>query len=308
MTLGANLYQPRHRTQYDGGIFANQNCVATSLATAADQMTHGRIDKTGSQVRALVKVSEETNPTTPGWSLTDVRLAAQRLGIELTPANSTWTVLVALRGQGRGILLNGDSDVFTNGCSGAFDGDHMMYLPPLDHSDGRWRKDDPICPTWAWEDPAVIRAYAGKFAGTGRASYAYTAPVVPNPPETSTEPSMIEQIPPGVKVGTLVVNGPGHSYLKLSDGTLHAVGAGFEKTEAVGPVVIRKGTILGDTLIRRTGFITGLDAAFFLATDVTFSSVVDCTDAVNTELGKAVDHIRGAVAGVLTALNEVEPR
>lgn len=91
-------------------------------------------------------------------------------------------------------------------------------------------------------------------------------------PKDSTEPpSMIEQIPPGVKVGTIVVNGPGHSYLRLIDGELVPVGAGFTKSEAIGPVVLRKGTVLGDSLARRTGYVTGLDAAFFLGVDVTFT-------------------------------------
>jgi len=189
MTLGADLYQGAHRRQFDGGRLAKQNCVPTSLADAADQSTRGRISRTGSQVRALVGIREETNPTTPGWSLQDADLAAKRLGVELTPAAGPWSSVVAVRAQGRGVIVQGLSSVFTEGCSASFDGGHCVYLPPLDHSDGRWRLGDPLCPDWRWETPTVLARYAAKLAGPGRALYAYTA-LIPKSltlPDTGTD-------------------------------------------------------------------------------------------------------------------------
>lgn len=77
------------------------------------------------------------------------------------------------------------------------------------------------------------------------------------------------------RLGSLTVNGPGHSYLRLKDGTLHPAPPPFPK-RAMGPVVIEKGTVLGDTIERRTGWLIPQEAAFILATDSTF--VPDGTD------------------------------
>jgi len=177
-------------TQFDGGPYANQNCTPTAGAMAADQATGGRIRRTGSTMRALIPRSQEQNPATPGWSIVDLDTAMAKLGIPFTTAyGHTWTELVTLHVAGHGIVMSGDSDQFTSGCSAAFDGDHATYLPaaPAD-AEGLWRLGDPIChdpARWTYQSPSAIRRYMEKFGrrlfGTTnpqKISFGYTA-VVP---------------------------------------------------------------------------------------------------------------------------------
>lgn len=175
MAFGAEYYQGTHRTQFDGGPKAASNCVPTALSDAARQVTRNARNLSGSQVRALVPPQQETSPATPGWSLTDAKKAATRMGIRLTISTGrTWDELTLRRAQGRNVIVQGVSAAFPDGCSGAFDGPHCIDLPPLSHSDGRWRYGDPICKQWKWVSPTLIRQYAGIFAGGGHASFAYT--------------------------------------------------------------------------------------------------------------------------------------
>lgn len=194
MTLGDDLYQGDHRTQFDGGALQSSNCVPASLADAAEAVTAGHIDRTGSQVRRLVAISEETNPATPGWSLEDADLAARRLGISLTVTPNDrpglWDNVGTLRDQGRFVILQGMSSVFTEGCSSRFDGGHCIALPPLTRSDGLWRIGDPLCRDWRWERPSVIRRYAEALSGAGKARYGFTDTVPMVLPDTSTEDDM----------------------------------------------------------------------------------------------------------------------
>lgn len=168
-------------SQFDGSPKAKENCVPASVANALRSATQGKVDKTGGEVRALVKQSEETNPYTPGWSLDDAHLAAKRLGEPLTiMAGSSWLGLKTKRNEGRMIVLQGDSEEFSSGCSAAFDGDHCIVIHPATNSKtGRWLKGDPICQAWIWEDEAVLRRYAENFGG-GKSYFAYTdvVPVV----------------------------------------------------------------------------------------------------------------------------------
>ena len=71
----------KHRTQYDGSARQNSNCTPTSGANGAREATDGKYDHSGAFVRALVKPTEETSPTSPGWSLGDLDLAMRRAGI-----------------------------------------------------------------------------------------------------------------------------------------------------------------------------------------------------------------------------------
>lgn len=208
MTLGTTLYQGNHRTQFDGGALQSSNCVPASLRDAAEAVSAGNVIRSPSQVRALLKISEETNPATPGWSIADADKAASRLGITFTPAAGPWSSLRALRSQGRFIILQGDSDVFTDGCSGSFDGPHCIALPPLDHSDGRWRIGDPLCRDWRWETEAKIKSYAGRLAGVGNAWYGYTDAVPNVLPDTSTGDEMTVVTPVTITTGHVTSSGP----------------------------------------------------------------------------------------------------
>lgn len=309
------LYQGRHRSQYDGGPLATQNCTPSALADAADQATAGRIDLTGSEVRALLAPNEETNPVTPGWSLRDADVAANRLGIGFSHFVGSWGGLVARRAEGRGIVLQGVSAAFTTGCSGAFDGEHAVYLPPLDHSDGRWRLGDPICPTWRWEEASTLRDYAGRFAGAGKARYGYTDRIPLVPPDTATEDPM-----PGLHIentarfiGEVEVIGTGRSAVQIDDKELIGLAIRSRKDAYfTGTLVPSLDEQLGNP--KRPGdrssiFVVGDIPAIVLRVDVTPHPVAMVPKA---EVGKAVnaaaDHIAGAVPALSAAIEEVRIR
>lgn len=157
-----------HRTQFDGSAKAGANCTPTSGANGAREATDGEYDHSGGYVRGLVAVSEETNPASPGWSLGDLDKAMSRAGVPFEPkVGAGWASLKAWRDKGCGIVLQGDSDQFSNGtCSGAFDGDHAVYIHPETRVvDGatQWLLGDPICSGWRWELESELRQYATKF-------------------------------------------------------------------------------------------------------------------------------------------------
>ena len=84
--------------------------------------------------------------------------------------------------------------------------------------------------------------------------------------------------------GTLVVNGNTHAYMKLSDGSMHAIpDAKAFGSRAATPIKVSPplpGGLKGAD--RATGFLVGTNAAFLLASDVTFTptSTIDCSQAV----------------------------
>src|SRR6187551_1458521 len=156
-----------HRSQFDGSTYAGENCTPTSGANGAREATAGKYDHTGGNVRGLVKRTEETNPATPGWSLTDLDLAMSRAGVPFVKGTGGWDALRLHRAKGRGIVLQGDSDQFLNDtCSGHFDGDHAVYIHPDTRMvDGveEWLLGDPICPNYRWEKASRRHADASKF-------------------------------------------------------------------------------------------------------------------------------------------------
>lgn len=179
-----DFYAGTHRSQFDQSPLANQNCTPTSGANGARAATGGRVDRSGAQVRALVKLSEETNPATPGWSLEDLDLAMVRLGVRFEIRRGLWSSAVAVHDTGRMLVLQGDSDQFPNGtCSGTFDGDHCVAVHPGTYPDGRWPLADPICKDRRAETTTVLRSYTEKFAGrvAGRPTTVIRYGVFPDP-------------------------------------------------------------------------------------------------------------------------------
>ena len=180
------FYQGVHRSQFDGSPLAASNCAPASVANGLRSTTAGRVNLTGAQVRATVARSEETNPITPGWSLEDAVRGVSRIpgAPALVIRSGTFPDMEARRRAGHFIIAVGDSDRFPDGtCSGAFDGDHAVGL----HPNGSIVLSDPICTAWRTETPAVIRAYAEKFAGGPQLRWAEF--VVPVPLVSVAAPS-----------------------------------------------------------------------------------------------------------------------
>lgn len=156
-----------HRTQFDGSELASENCVPTSLANGARELTHGEYDVSGAKIRSLVARSEEQNPNTPGWSLRDASLAASRANIAFSVVSGTFAAVRNAVDQGYAVLLQGDSDQFNDTtCSGRFNGDHCVCLHPEDLPATKMLLADPICRTRREESAATIQRYAEKFAGS----------------------------------------------------------------------------------------------------------------------------------------------
>jgi hypothetical protein len=163
--IHAKHYHQRHRSQLakrNSARTKREGCTWTTGANGIAAATRGRLHPSPDTVLAQVPRSHETNPETPGWSLPDLDLACNKLGVDLL-IESGWDTLHEWRNKGYGIALQGDEDVFENGCMGVFNGFHCIYVHP-DESDGRWRLDDPMCPTATHRSPDKIREYAQKLA------------------------------------------------------------------------------------------------------------------------------------------------
>jgi hypothetical protein len=183
-------YENGHPYQYAAANSARtrkEGCVWITGAAAVDAQSGGKRKPSPDDVLAKVKRSEETNPVTDGWSLQDLGLAMVRLDVPFViRSGQGWAAVRATRRAGLYIALQGDSDRFPDGCSGAFDGDHCIGVHPDTDAQGRWRIDDPICRTATYQPESVLRAYAAKFEPSIRFG-AFMQPVPIIPPDTSTE-------------------------------------------------------------------------------------------------------------------------
>lgn len=165
------LYVQPHRSQYEATaslITHRAGCTWTTGANGAAAATGGKRKPSPDAVHNLVASHEESSPGTPGWSLADLDLAMQRLGVPFdNRAGTGWDAAVHAAEAGLYLALQGDSDRFGNGsCSGAFDGDHCIGWHPkhkIDAGERWWWIDDPICKTGRWELERVLEAYATKY-------------------------------------------------------------------------------------------------------------------------------------------------
>lgn len=191
------MYRPKFRPQYPDPTTTLDwsNCTMSSGAMALDFHTQGRVQMWGGQLRKLQ--SDQTGGTDIG----DLKVAWSRLGYTLTDRRGkTWADLIVDLKSGRGVVLQGDYDVFTGGdtCQSSFDGDHAIYLnPEFFESNTQIAVADPLCKGFKRISAKALRAYAEKLgrrsfdtpaAGGGvRILYAVTRawPVIPLP-DTST--------------------------------------------------------------------------------------------------------------------------
>jgi hypothetical protein len=171
-TLGGYYLNP-HRTQFDGSPLERENCTPDAAANGANAATGGRVNKTGGQVRALIPRSQETDPSTPGWSIPDVDHAMAKLGVGFeNRTGKGWAGLISALDTGHYAILQGDSDQFSNAtCSGVFNGNHCIGIHParrvVNGSTQHWINDG-ICKTGRWEYDYILRRYASKLAANIR--------------------------------------------------------------------------------------------------------------------------------------------
>ena len=162
-------YRNDHQSQYQVGSSIRtrrQGCTWTSLANGLDAQSGGLLIRTPDQVLAMVRPTEESNPNTPGWSLSDAALAMSRMHVPFEVRSGRgWDAVREARQAGLYVVLQGDSDRFSDAsCSGVFDGDHCIGVHPDNDEEGRWRKDDPVCPEADYTGQSFIRMYAEKLA------------------------------------------------------------------------------------------------------------------------------------------------
>ncbi len=157
-----------HVSQFDGSVYASSNCTPASVANGINAVTGGRVKRTGAQIRRLVPRSEETNPTLPGWSLEDAKLALSRLYPPMPLTIRTgrgWSALMNDLDAGNYLLVQGDEDVFKTGCASTFDGPHCIGLHPAIEGIKAYN-NNPLCPTGGFVDLSLVRAYAMKLNPT----------------------------------------------------------------------------------------------------------------------------------------------
>ena len=130
-TVGG-YYIGDNESQFDGSPLENENCTPTSVGNGADNATRGAIDKTGGQVRALLRRSEETDPSTPGWSIPDAVVGARRLGLDLANLSGKgWSAVIYQLDHGHPVIVQGMSSKFPNGtCSDVYNGPHCIAIHP----------------------------------------------------------------------------------------------------------------------------------------------------------------------------------
>ncbi|HUW17355.1 MAG TPA: hypothetical protein VMW94_09780 [Actinomycetes bacterium] len=207
-------YLNPHKSQYGGSnsaITRSSGCTWTAAANGVNASTGGKQNPSPDDVHDLVLNREETTPATPGWSLYDVDKAMTRMsppvGFEVRTGKG-WLAVEAALDAGLYVVLQGDSDQFPSGCSGAFNGDHAIGVHPRKNAAGQRWMNDGICPTGRWEDEAVLRAYAEKLYAKVRFGV-FTTKV----PETEDAMTLFIKPDDGPQTGTTKMKGPGHSLI-----------------------------------------------------------------------------------------------
>ena len=181
MTTLDGYYLNPHRSQYDGSPNQYTNCTPTAVANAANAATGGAYNKTGGQVRSLLRSWEETTPG-GGWSIWDADKAMGKVGIGFINASMSgrsstvgWNALINVLESGHSVVLQGESSAFSDKtCSGTFNGDHCIHIHPAsrDLPAGRQRWiDDGVCKEGRWEFESTLKNYAMRYNTSIRFGY-----------------------------------------------------------------------------------------------------------------------------------------
>lgn len=180
-----DYYIAAHASQYGVGcstVTRREGCVWTTVTNGIRSISGGRYRPTPDAIHNLLPKAQETNPLTPGWSITDAIKAAGRYGVHLNDhTGEGWEALVAFHDAGKFVLVQGDSDQFPNGtCSGAFDGDHCIGITPqskVEEGERWFYIHDPVCDEGRWAKEAVLKRYASKlYAGIRFAVFVQSVP------------------------------------------------------------------------------------------------------------------------------------
>src|SRR5690349_18440116 len=122
MATLAGYYLNPHRSQYGPGVSdvtRREGCTWTSGVNGANAATAGAVNLTPDQLHEHLSRSEETSPGTPGWSLVDLKRALAEVGVAFeVRIGRGWGAVITALDSGLDVVLQGDSDQFSNStCS-----------------------------------------------------------------------------------------------------------------------------------------------------------------------------------------------
>ena len=248
-----------------------------SGAMALDFHTQGKEQVWGGTLRTL------SGDTAGGTNIDDLQRAIAKVGSYAFEDHrgEPWANVVTALKAGKGVVLQGDYDVFTGmaTCQDSFDGDHAIYLnPEFNSTKTAVLTGDPLCKTWKYIPLTTLRAYAEKLslrvAKTTSKLYFATTRAWP-------ESAVGVDIMPTFKVvttlptGTLFVKDVGTWYLRLRDnkliGPVSPTSWLPDGKSPILPVRLDLPIVAGkpSTDDWRLGYIIGEDPVFILARNVT---------------------------------------
>lgn len=237
------------------------DCWVVATIQAATAANPGLRKPTIPQFREFARKPDRPQQA-DGGSLTDVMNGAKGSwpGVVIRELRVPWAQFAHLA------QMNGAGSVAINSGSlpaslrFGFDGLHQIAVA----YDGRWTMSNPLAPNGS--PPINTTEAVIKKAVDGYSPNSVFAAFFPEAPMQSFT------ILPETTVGSVVIKGPGHAYLRLVDNSLHPLPAAWVKTPAFGPVrliiPIPGGAAGAD---RALGYIVGEEAAFVLAADVIFT-------------------------------------
>ena len=211
-----------------------------------------------------------------------------------------WSLILKVLDSGRGIALQGDSDRFAdNTCSGAFDGDHAIYVHP-DKNGTKRLIGDPICRDWRWEEESVLRAYAQKLWGSVIKFGVFLA-VIPEVPDDMGLKVYLEatkNLPWGSFGTAKLTSGP---ILRVSDGANIALNAG------TGLGTVQKGTWDGKAIVafNHAGEIHIVEQSKTSFTAMQPPSGGDCADEIKAAYAEGkqagINEVTSTIPAIQTA-------
>lgn len=147
------MYRAKHVPQKDGGVNQYNNCRMAVGCTQLDFHTRGAKTDTGSRMR--LHQSDQQG----GTDADDLRRAwAAGYGEILIIRNGRyWADLLAERSRGRFVGIDVWYADIPDRCQTAASFGHTMGVAPETDSRGWWLVSDPLCASYKWMDPAVIR-------------------------------------------------------------------------------------------------------------------------------------------------------
>lgn len=315
------MYRPIFRPQYPDPTTTLDwyNCTMSSGAMALDFHTQGKEQVWGGTLRTL------SGDTSGGTNIDNLQTAVGKLGGYKFEDHrgEPWANVVTALKAGKGVILQGDYDVFTgmSTCQSSFDGDHAIYLnPEFNSTKTAVLVGDPLCKTWKYIPLTTLRAYTEKLSlrvvkTTSKLYFATTRAW----PETA---GGVVDIMPTFKVvttlpvGTLFVKDVGTWYLRLRDNKLLGpVGPTNWLPDGKFPILpvrldlpIVAGMPLTDDW--RLGYIIGEDPVFILNRNVTVKVPVatgdgDLAAKVDTQ-AKQIVLLDAAVASVSAKVKAIK--